>query len=291
MKKTFTLVILFTMASMVLLAQAVKDPQQELNQLQQKVKSLQGSDQKIRAQVNELQNSQVQAKMEVGVSMKQLDSLMKANRDSMTVANNMARENAAGIGHINSSMMLFKILAIAAILLSLVVLFMLFRLRTGLMNLKEEEDLKIKAEDEKLEQKTGEIFLKLQKNADDFGVKIQSAETRMNEIRGALSQEISGGLDGLKKDLSQAKTELKGELDAQAKKQEAGTAESGHRFSELGTRLDSNLNSVKGELQKLESKWKTELASAAEKLGKEAVDLKKSLQSFLKHPKDQANEG
>jgi|WetSurMetagenome_2_1015567.scaffolds.fasta_scaffold131188_1 hypothetical protein len=291
MKKTFTLVILFTMASMVLPAQAVKDPQQELNQLQQKVKSLQGTDQKIRAQVNELQNSQTQAKMEVGVSMKQLDSLMKANRDSLTVIGNAARENATAISGINSSTLLYKVLAIAAVLLSLVLVFLVLRLRNALAGLKEEEDLKIREVDEKLEKKISDLLAKVEKNTDDLGVKIQSAEMRMNEIRGALSQEISGGLDGLKKDLSQAKTELKEGLEAQSKKQEAGAAESGHRFTELGTRLDSSLNTVKGELQKLEGKWKTELASAAEKLGREAVDLKKSLQSVLKHPKDQSNGG
>jgi vacuolar-type H+-ATPase subunit I/STV1 len=289
MKKIFTLVILITMASMVLFAQTAKEPQQEFDKLQQKVKSLQGADQKIRAQVNELQNSQTQATMEVGVSMKQLDSLMKANRDSMLVATNTARENATAISRIDSSMLVYRILAIVAVLLSLLVLFMLFRLRTGLTNLKEEEDLKIKEGDEKLEKKVGEILAKLQKISDELGVKIQSAETRMNEIRSTLSQELSGGLDGLKQDLLQAKTELRGELEAQAKKHEAGAAESGHGFTELGTRLDSNLHSVKGELQKLEDKWKTELSSAAERLGKEAGELKKSLQSFLKHPKDPGN--
>lgn len=125
MKKSIVLLAGLVCIWSVAAAQSVKDPQQELNQVQQKIRTLQSADQQIKGQVSTLKKDQAALTQEVKSSLNAGDSLMKAGTDSLRVANERGQKNEEAITSLRSSLSLQQNLVIIALVL-VICLFLLF---------------------------------------------------------------------------------------------------------------------------------------------------------------------
>ncbi len=289
MKKRMTLLAGMVCCGILTLAQTPKDPQQELNQVQQKIKVLQSADQQIKGQVNVLKKDQAALEQQVKTSLTAGDSAMKAGLDSVRVANTRILQNEKEISSLRSSLSLQQNLVIVALVLVVCLVFLFLWQRKMIRTLAQAHEDDMKKARESAEAASSDLSNKVMSVKEDLaskhlalqdqiGMASRNAESKAESVKSALLAELSGLDEKLRRTDERITLEQKSGLEAEKAARESLVAE------------------LKKKISGLEDKVGTETASAltfmkqeTESYRKELADIRKSLQEVSKIPKGRGN--
>lgn len=244
MKKLLAMVAGLVLVQAMVFAQISKDPQQELTQAQQKIRSLQAADQQIRSQISAIRTEQATLQSEVQRSVMTGDSTMKATMDSIQISNERNLGNQKEIASLRSSLSLQQnLVIIALVLLACLILIFLWQRRL-LRSLASVHEADIKTMAGKMEFQAGEISAKIGKLQDHVTEASLRSEEKIGSVKTLLSNELSALTDSLKSTAGQIREDHRADMGAEQKNREEGISGLTLRLAALDEKLDSGLDAA-----------------------------------------------
>jgi hypothetical protein len=289
MKKRITLIACILCAGILTIAQTPKDPQQELNQMQQKIRTLQSADQQIKGQVSIIKKDQAGLEQQVRTSLNAGDSAIRAGLDSVRVANSRLVQVETDIASLRSSLSLQQNLVIIALVLviCLVLLFLWQRRIVRAMAQVHEED--IKKTREMAENASADLLKKMDKLKEEFSSQhialrdnletaSRKAESRADSVKELLSADLSKLDDRLRTTDERISLEHRNGLETEKTHREKAFAELNKKISNLDEKVDSSAVRTFDFLKQ-----------EAETHRKELSEIRKSIQEVSRIPKGRGN--
>jgi Tfp pilus assembly protein PilO len=274
MKKLFALVAGLVLVQAMGFAQTSKDPQQELIQAQQKIRSLQASDQQIKAQVATLKKDQAKLEADIQKSVTAGDSLMKATMDSIRISNERSVNNEKETASVRSSLSLQQNLVIVALVM-VVCLFLLFlwqrRMIRTLASVHEADITKMTG---KMELQAGEISAKVGRLQDQLSQASLKSEEKIGSLKALLSKELAGLTDSLNQTAGQIREDHRAGMAAEQKSRGEEISALTLRLAALDEKLDTGLDAAISHLK-----------HETENHRKEVAEIRKTLTEVSKSQK------
>jgi len=274
MKKLVAMVAGLVLVQAIGFAQPSKDPQQELSQAQQKIRSLQASDQQIRAQVAALKKDQAKLEADIQKSATAGDSLMKATMDSIRISNERSLNNERETASVRSSVSLQQNLVIVALVM-VVCLLLLFlwqrRMVRALASLHEADITKMTG---KMELQASEISAKISRLQETLSEATVKTDEKIGSLKSLLSKEMTEMADNLKQTAGQIREDHRAGMAAEQKSREDGLSAMTLRLAALDEKLDAGLDAAISHLK-----------HETENHRKEVAEIRKALQDVSKSQK------
>ena len=181
MKHLFALIAVILWIASPGVAQTVKDPQQELTRLQEKVKTLQSADQQLKGQVASMKKDQEMLAQEVQSSLAAGDSVMKAGLDSIRVANDRGLRNEQADASLRSSLSLQQNLVIIALVLAVCLLLLFIWQRRMVRTLAQLHDADVKKLESMTEKRSAEMAAKIAALDEGLSSKIVGLQASLSD--------------------------------------------------------------------------------------------------------------
>jgi hypothetical protein len=265
--------------------QTVKDPQQELTRLQEKVKAMQTADQQLKGQIATLKKVQENLEQDVRRSIAAGDSVMRAGLDSVRVANDRGLRNEQADASLRSSLALQQNLVIIALVLAVCLLLLFIWQRRMVRTLAQLHDADVKklesmAEKQSMEMaaKIAELDKGLSSKIGGLQVSISDQSKRTEEQFAAVAVQLSSGIGNLREELHQTCGKIvsdhRYDIEGEKKSREDAVSELIRKVSAVDEKAETGMTGAMSFMKQETESYRKELA-----------DLKKAMQDAARNPK------